>query len=294
MALPSAGRNRATVQSDAVLHAPEAGVPVLLFEVDNCTESADVLAAKFDRYRRFFRHKTKDHRGLEIPVWRTLFPPTGREGHPPVAVVFNPGIRTGEQALKNRMNRLLDLTREVWSGSWENMGTGYDGEPADGYRDYSDGIPLLITTLPRLKEQGPLGQVWWRCGHGQWETLTDALANSDDHTAWAQRDDERQRQRRLQDQQKWEAWDRQREQALTQWSARTGEHGRQDEAGDDDPTPVPQGPRCEQCGGPLAGERGLHYEFAPPEDGRHCPRCRSDLRMIPTTLRQALFGRRTK
>ncbi|MFH8470927.1 replication-relaxation family protein [Streptomyces sp. NPDC017991] len=119
MALPSAGRNRATVQTDAVLHAPEAGVPVLLFEVDNCTESADVLVAKFDRYRRFFRQKTKDHQGRELPVWRTLYPPTFREGFPPVAVVFNPGIRTGEQALKNRMNRVLDLTREFWSGSWQ-------------------------------------------------------------------------------------------------------------------------------------------------------------------------------
>ncbi|WP_404200441.1 replication-relaxation family protein [Streptomyces tauricus] len=66
MALPCAGRNRATVQTDAVLHAPEAGVPVLLFEVDNCTESADVLAGKFDRCRRFFRQKAaRDHQGRE-------------------------------------------------------------------------------------------------------------------------------------------------------------------------------------------------------------------------------------
>ncbi|MEW2400046.1 hypothetical protein [Streptomyces sp. NPDC046862] len=45
--LPARGRNRSAVQADAILHAPEAGVPVLLVEVDNCTESADVLAAKF-------------------------------------------------------------------------------------------------------------------------------------------------------------------------------------------------------------------------------------------------------
>jgi hypothetical protein len=102
--LPAGGRNRLAVQADAVLLAPEAGVLVLVVEVDNCTETSDVLAAKFDRYRRFFRVKTKGHQGLEVPVWSTLYGPTGREGHPPVAVVFNPGIRTGEQALKNRMN----------------------------------------------------------------------------------------------------------------------------------------------------------------------------------------------
>ncbi|MFL1906104.1 replication-relaxation family protein [Streptomyces tauricus] len=140
-------------------------MPVLLFEVDNCTESADVLAAKFDRYRRFFRQKAaRDHQGREVPVWRPLFPPTFREGHPPVAVVFNPGIRTGEQALKNRMNRVLDLTRAFWSGTWEPR-SSYGGEPDDGYRDYSDAIPLLSTTLPRLQAGGPLGLVWWRCGH---------------------------------------------------------------------------------------------------------------------------------
>ncbi|MCX4404370.1 replication-relaxation family protein [Streptomyces sp. NBC_01764] len=34
------------VRADAVLQAPEAGLPVLFVDVDNCTESADVLAAK--------------------------------------------------------------------------------------------------------------------------------------------------------------------------------------------------------------------------------------------------------
>ncbi|GAB2904669.1 hypothetical protein [Streptomyces mayteni] len=40
-------------------------------EVDTGTESPPVLAAEFDRYRRFFR--------------RTLYAPAGREGHPPGA-----------------------------------------------------------------------------------------------------------------------------------------------------------------------------------------------------------------
>ncbi|MFD8218376.1 hypothetical protein ACFV2U_32900 [Streptomyces sp. NPDC059697] len=34
-------------------------------------------------------------------------------------------------------------------------------------------------------------------------------------------------------------------------------------------------------------------EFAPPEDGRHCPTCRTDLRQYPT-LRETRFGRRQR
>ncbi|MGW0572988.1 replication-relaxation family protein [Streptomyces tauricus] len=272
MALPSAGRNRATVQTDAVLHAPEAGVPVLLFEVDNCTESADVLAAKFDRYRRFFRQKTKDHQGREVPVWRTLYPPTFREGYPPVAVVFNPGIRTGEQALKNRMNRVLDLTREFWSGSWERTG-GPGGKSADGYRDYSDAIPLLFTTLPYLQDEGPFGPVWWRCGHREWQTLTDALANGDDIEAWHRRDEERRRRR--------EAEREEAEHRRTTWENKPK-----------DTQPVlPAPPPCERCGRPITGPFGADDAFTPP-DGRHCASCRTDLRQQPMTLRQALFGKR--
>ncbi|MCW8102671.1 replication-relaxation family protein [Streptomyces tauricus] len=270
MALPSAGRNRASVQTDAVLHAPEAGVPVLLFEVDNCTESADVLAGKFDRYRRFFRQKSKDHQGRELPVWRTLYPPTFREGYPPIAVVFNPGIRTGEQALKNRMNRVLDLTRELWSGSWERLG-GPGGEPADGYRNYRDAIPLLFTTLPYLQDEGPLGPVWWRCGHREWQTLTDALANGDDIEAWHRRDEERRRQR--------EAEREEAEHHRTAWENKPP-----------DPQPAVPAP-CERCGQPLNEPPGANDAFTPP-DGRHCPSCRTDLRQQPMTLRQALFGKR--
>ncbi|MET8631632.1 hypothetical protein [Streptomyces sp. NPDC004680] len=115
-------------------------------EVDNCTETADVLAAKFDRYLRFFRLKAKDHKGRDTPLWRTLYPPTGREGHPPIVVMFNPGTRLGGAGLKNRMNRVLDLTRTTWSGSYQRMGSY--GQDEDGYYDYA--IPVLFTTLDRL------------------------------------------------------------------------------------------------------------------------------------------------
>jgi hypothetical protein len=277
--LSGSGRSRFAVQADAVLLAPDAGVPVLLVEVDNCTESPERLAAKFDRYRDYFRRKTKNAQGREIPAWRTLYPPTGREGHPPIAVVFNPGIRTGEQALKNRMNRVLDLTRDVWSGRFERMG-GLLSERDDGYQDYADAVPLVFTTLPRLKEAGPLEAVWWRCGHRQWETLTAALTNPDDHDAWQQRDDERRRgrderlERERQEQQRWLAQERE------QWAASAA-------ATAPEPPPAP----CERCGQPVTGAPGLRYEGAPPEDGRHCPDCRTDLARQPPGLLKALFGR---
>ncbi|MEV8547661.1 replication-relaxation family protein [Streptomyces sp. NPDC051572] len=212
--LPGAVRTRASVRADIVLRAPEAGLPVLLIEVDRCTEADEVLAAKFARYQQFFRLRTKDGAGRTVPVWQSLYPATGREGHPPVAVVFDPGTRLGEQALKNRMNTIINLTRINWSGQYEDMGRDFGEERGDGYYDFTDAIPLLVTTLPRLREHGPLAAVWRRCGHNQWETLPDALANPQDRDAWHQRDDERRRLRDARDRQRREAartsvWDHQ-------------------------------------------------------------------------------------
>ncbi|GAA2358871.1 replication-relaxation family protein [Streptomyces cuspidosporus] len=278
--LPSTGRNKSSVQADAVLHAPEAGLPVLIVEVDNGTEAPGLLAAKFDRYRRFFRLKTKDHQGRDFPVWRTLYPNTGREGYPPVAVVFNGGNRLGEQALKNRMNRVLDLTRETWSGRYERMG-GFHGEPADGYYDYTDAIPIVFTTLQRLKNHGPLDAVWWRCGHRQWETLADALANPGDETAWHQRDEERRRQR-----------DEQREQQRRQKEAERQLALQRLQQMSPVAPPEPPAAPCERCGQPITGDPGTRYDDAPPQDGRHCPACRDDIAHQPPGLFKALFSRR--
>ncbi|MFE4627443.1 hypothetical protein [Streptomyces mirabilis] len=58
-----------------------------------------------------------------------------------------------------------------------------------------------------------------------------------------------------------------------------------------DPEPVPP---CERCKGPITGPLGYDLEFAPAEDGRHCPSCRTDLRQQHPTLRQAVFGRRSR
>ncbi|MFD9659782.1 replication-relaxation family protein [Streptomyces mirabilis] len=280
LSLPTSRGNRAGVRADAVLQAPEAGLPVLFVEVDNCTESADTLAAKFEKYLRYFRLKSKNPLGSESPVWRTQYPSTGREGHPPVVVVFNPGLRTGPQALKNRMNTVMELTRLVWSGSYHGAGGGYGAEERDGYYGYADAIPLLFTTLDRLQTSGPREAVWWRCGHGQWETLPDALANPDDHDAWYARDEQRRRQR-----------DEEREQQHQEWAA---ERERWAQEPDLEPEPAPEAAPCERCKGPITGPLGYGPEFAPPEDGRHCPSCRTDLHQQYPTLRQAVFGRRSR
>ncbi|MDX2744619.1 MULTISPECIES: replication-relaxation family protein [Streptomyces] len=42
------------MRADAVLTAPEDGVPVMSVEVDNHTEPAAVVARKIENYRRFW------------------------------------------------------------------------------------------------------------------------------------------------------------------------------------------------------------------------------------------------
>ncbi|MEQ6028294.1 replication-relaxation family protein [Streptomyces salinarius] len=59
-----------SARADAVLTAPQAGVPLLFIEVDNCTEEAVFIAAKFDKYARFFQRQEKDTDGIEKPMWR--------------------------------------------------------------------------------------------------------------------------------------------------------------------------------------------------------------------------------
>ncbi|MFC8193796.1 hypothetical protein ACFUTV_00145 [Streptomyces sp. NPDC057298] len=91
---------------------------------------------------------------MDVSQWRTFHPPTGREGHPPVAVVFAPCTRLGEQALKNRMNRVMSLTREIWSGEYTKEDQHDGASTTAGYYDCSDTIPLLFTTLDRLRTDG--------------------------------------------------------------------------------------------------------------------------------------------
>ena len=172
------------VRPDAVLRAPEIGLPVLLVEVDRHTENRPVLAAKFPAYAAVFAHQTKvpdpasrSGSTTTVPTWQQLFPGADPHRYPPVAVVF--ADNATELVTRNRMRELAKATRSEWRG---DTGNGV-------YADYSRRIPVVVTTLDLLRRHGPMAPIWWRFGHSGRETLLQALANPDDATAyWDQRD----------------------------------------------------------------------------------------------------------
>ncbi|WP_257895446.1 replication-relaxation family protein [Streptomyces anulatus] len=79
-------------QADRVLTAPQDGVPLLFIEVDNCHETAEELAAKLEKYARFFRRRVKDTDGKERPMWRTRWtaPADRRDVYPRSGVRRDP------------------------------------------------------------------------------------------------------------------------------------------------------------------------------------------------------------
>ncbi|MEU9056966.1 hypothetical protein AB0D37_42445 [Streptomyces sp. NPDC048384] len=160
----------------------------------------------------------------------------------------------------------------------KTLGISLSSERDGYYYSYTDALPLMFTTLPRLQQDGPLAAVWWRCGHRQWETLPDALTNPDDEAAWHRRDTERRRQRERQE-------ERDRQHKPAQWQPTPQQLPATTPAA---AAPVP----CERCGQPITGAPGNRYTDAPPEDGRHCPDCRADLAHQQPGLLKALFSRR--
>ncbi|WP_447034503.1 replication-relaxation family protein [Streptomyces hypolithicus] len=193
-------------RADAVLAAPDAGLPVLFVEVDNGTEVPQIVAGKIGKYRRFFRRTVKDTNQRDIPMWRTLYGDSDRKGYPPVAIVFTKQV--GPEAMMNRMKAVRDLAPECWKGHWQG-GSIYGSDVKDGYRDYDGTVPVIVTTLARLSAHGPHGPIWWRYGHSSWETLEAALDNPDDHRAFHAREEERRTERRAQEQRE----EREREEA---------------------------------------------------------------------------------
>ncbi|MFF3558397.1 replication-relaxation family protein [Streptomyces tsukubensis] len=183
---------RGSLRADMVFAAPgHDTVPLLFVEVDNGTEGPPVVADKIERYRRFFARQvpTGTGNGRDVALWRTVWPDTGRDGFPPVALVFTKDV--GKVAMQNRMREVGALAREHWRGEWNGDSPTPGNERPDGYRDYKTAVPLLATTLKQLAAHGPHGPVWWRYGHPTWQPLTDALDNPDDYRAWAARDEAR-------------------------------------------------------------------------------------------------------
>ncbi|MGW7673797.1 hypothetical protein ACWGJX_43025 [Streptomyces sp. NPDC054775] len=115
------------------------------------------------------------------------------------------------------------------------------------------------------------------------------LPNPNDIHAWHQRDDELRRQR---DEQR----EKERQEAASAWSRRpakspdapgSASQGTREPHVANVPEPAP----CEGCGLPVTGRPGILYDDPLPDDGCHCPECRTDLAQQPPGLFQALFGR---
>ncbi|WP_078492065.1 replication-relaxation family protein [Streptomyces yerevanensis] len=191
VALPSTGTWKnpgiGSAWADIVLTAPEAGLPLLFIEADNCTEEAPVIAAKFDKYMRHFHRTVKDTDGEEKPMWRTRWsapdPRWGDASHPPVLLVFN---QTGKRSAPQQMERVAELTREHWQGDWNSWG---------GFHSYDGKMPIVATTLERLREHGPAGPAFRRFGREDDQNLWDAIGNPRRDAALARRaEDARRRQ----------------------------------------------------------------------------------------------------
>jgi hypothetical protein len=171
VALPATGTwsnpGRGGAQADIVITAPEDGVPLLFVEIDNCYESAQVLAAKIDKYMRFCQRKVKDVDGKERPMWRTRWwVPDGRradEPHPPLLLVFN---RVGPRNPNTVIAQLAELTQRHWQG------TAYDG-----FHMYDGKLPIVATGMKQLKKHGPAGAIFRRFGRPHNQTLLEAIGN---------------------------------------------------------------------------------------------------------------------
>lgn len=155
-------------QADLVLTAPQDGVPLLFIEVDNCHETAEELAAKLEKYARFFRRKVKDTDGKARSMWRTRWtgPATwsGDATHPPVLLVFN---RIGERNPDRTVSRLMELTRHLWEGERQK----------GGHHRYDGRIPIIAATLENVSRHGPEGGVFLRFGRDHMEPLRQAIGN---------------------------------------------------------------------------------------------------------------------
>ncbi|MFI9367035.1 replication-relaxation family protein [Kitasatospora sp. NPDC053057] len=168
-----------TVIPDAVLRAPDLGIPVLFLELDRGTKT-DVrqVAAKLDNYKRWF-DKTVQDGGHERPLFEVTYgslnPPAYGYRHedvvrPPVLFVLDQGTKLGRprytpEALNQRLKNLRTATEDHWRGRrWEDEGVVYS--------TFDGKIPVLGTTVDRLRRHGFLGPIWWRFGRSEWQTLT--------------------------------------------------------------------------------------------------------------------------
>ncbi|MEU3602230.1 replication-relaxation family protein [Streptomyces sp. NPDC006798] len=180
VALPTHGTfttpAKGSLHTDAVLTAPEGGVPLLFVEVDNYSEPAAAVARKIADYRQFFRRRVADPGGRNIPMWSTLWPAPDLISHPPLALVFAKDIP--EAVLQRRIDAVRDAAREHWAApQTRSKARAVEAREEEGPRDYTDVVPVVTTTLALLTKYGPHGPVWTRFGRTHPESLTSALAH---------------------------------------------------------------------------------------------------------------------
>ncbi|GAB1339871.1 hypothetical protein ACE1SV_64610 [Streptomyces sp. E-15] len=151
-------------RADLVVRALDAGVPVLLLEIDRRTEDAHDLVAKLRRYWEWGRLLPRDadkravdlvcsrpdaieHVDHEKRLWRRVYPPTGREGLVPVAFVF---ADTTTAKVANTVTVLEEAGRRYWAPH------RYDSlyRNAVTARDYRQAVPVVVTTLEQLQRHG--------------------------------------------------------------------------------------------------------------------------------------------
>ncbi|MCX4912055.1 hypothetical protein [Streptomyces sp. NBC_00687] len=174
------------------------------------------------------------------------------------------------------MTTVLKGTRPAWSGDYK-ADRGYSSpEEWDGHCDFTDVIPDHFTTLDRLQAGRPARRGGAAAtGSGKPSpmlsiTPADRRACTAREKVCRARYDEELAQRK-------------------RARAKEGERWATEPPSESDP--APEVASCERCGQPITDPVGEDDAlFAPPEDGRHCPTCRTDLRQ-PLTLRGALFGR---
>jgi hypothetical protein len=194
VAHPLSSSGKRNVRADAVFQDKHAGLPLLMVEVDRYTEPAHVLADKVGAYADFYARRVNDPAlpGSPFPRrrtdgegtvahWTTLYPRTGLPGLPPLAIVLT---GAGPTALDNRIRTVAQLSREHWA---PQRRTGYFSYPVDPggdfHLDYTGRIPLVMTTLDRLKQHGPVGPCWYRIdGHHREEGMPLLQALTDVHT----------------------------------------------------------------------------------------------------------------
>ncbi|OSZ59863.1 hypothetical protein OQI_13945 [Streptomyces pharetrae CZA14] len=196
-------------RADLVVRAQAAGVPVMLLEIDRRTEDAHDLVHKLRRcwqWGRLLAPDTDKHTvnlvrsqpgaiedvSHEKRLWRRVYPPTGREGLVPLAFVF---ADTTEAKVDNTVKVLKEAGRRYWAP--RRYGTYY--REAIMAKDYSQAVPVVVTTLEQLQEHGADAAVWRRLGRKDEQTLTDALDNPDGDALYhrqyarAEAEDERRR-----------------------------------------------------------------------------------------------------